>query len=86
MALFLISSILVMYDVAGWICRHAGAGANALLSSIGLYSYGAYLMHLLTLRISYAVDESLLISMHPLVRISLHGLSAWAWLMVPLAC
>lgn len=73
MALFLISSILVTYDVAGWICRHAGAGANALLTSIGLYSYGAYLMHLLTLRISYAVDESLLISMHPLVRI----LSSW---------
>ncbi|MGV2686081.1 acyltransferase, partial [Clostridium perfringens] len=73
MALFLISSILVMYDVAGWICRHAGAGANALLTSIGLYSYGAYLIHLLTLRMSYVVDESMLISMHPLVRI----LSSW---------
>ena len=35
MALFLISSILVMYDVAGWICRHAGAGANALCPPLG---------------------------------------------------
>lgn len=73
MAIFLISSILVMYDVAGWICRYAGGRVNRLLTSIGMYSYGAYLMHLLTLRISYVVDESLLIDMPPLVRI----LSSW---------
>ncbi|EGG37321.1 acyltransferase [Paenibacillus sp. HGF5] len=73
MALFLISSIMVMYDTAGWITRHAGARTNALLTSIGVYSYGAYLMHLLTLRISYAVDGYLLIGMPSLVRI----LSSW---------
>lgn len=73
MSLFLISSILVMYDVTGWICRQGGARLNSLLTSIGLYSYGAYLMHLLTLRISYIVDESWLITMPPLIRI----LSSW---------
>ncbi|KOR89893.1 acyltransferase [Paenibacillus solani] len=73
MAIFLISSILVMYDVAGWVCRYAGGGVNTLLTSIGIYSYGAYLMHLLTLRISYVVDESLLIHMPPFVRI----LASW---------
>ncbi|VTR57994.1 Uncharacterized protein conserved in bacteria [Actinobacillus pleuropneumoniae] len=73
MALFLISSIMVMYDAAGWITRQAGARTNAFLTSIGVYSYGAYLMHLLTLRISYAVDEYLLIGMPSLVRI----VSSW---------
>lgn len=73
MALFLISSIMVMYDTAGWITRHAGARTNALLTSIGVYSYGAYLMHLLTLRISYAIDGYMLIGMPSLVRI----LSSW---------
>ncbi|ANA83048.1 acyltransferase [Paenibacillus glucanolyticus] len=73
MSVFLISSILVMYDVTGWICRQGGARVNSLLTSVGLYSYGAYLMHLLTLRISYVVDESWLISMPTLIRI----LSSW---------
>lgn len=73
MALFLISSILTMYDLAGWICRRAGRSVNAVLSSLGLYSFGAYLMHLLTMRISYLVDESLLVSMPSLVRI----ISSW---------
>ncbi|GAE04916.1 acyltransferase [Paenibacillus sp. JCM 10914] len=69
MALFLISSILAMYDMAVWICRKAGARTKAVLSSIGLYSYGAYLMHLLTLRFSYVVDEAWLTAAHPLIRI-----------------
>lgn len=73
MALFLISSIMSMYDLAGWICRKSGRSVNSLLSSIGLYSFGAYLMHLLTLRISYLVDESFMLSMPSGVRI----MSSW---------
>lgn len=73
MALFLISSIMSMYDLASWICRRSGRAVNTILSSIGLYSFGAYLMHLLTLRISYVVDESVMISMSSGVRI----ISSW---------
>ncbi|SMF82270.1 Surface polysaccharide O-acyltransferase, integral membrane enzyme [Paenibacillus uliginis N3/975] len=73
MALFLISSILAMYDLAGWICRRSGRSVNAGLSSLGLYSFGAYLMHLLTLRISYLLDESLMVSTPSLIRI----ISSW---------
>ena len=73
MALFLISSILSMYDLAGWICRKSGQSVNSIISSLGLYSFGAYLMHLLTLRMSYVVDESLMISMPAWVRI----MSSW---------
>lgn len=58
MAVFLICSIFVVYDVSVWICRHGGPVINRLLSSLGLYSFGAYLMHLLTLRISYLADEA----------------------------
>lgn len=74
MALFLISSILSMYDLASWICKRAGRKVNAVLSSVGMYSFGAYLMHLLTLRISYIFDESFMISMPSAVRI----FSSWA--------
>jgi len=70
MALFLISSIIVMYDAAGWICKNGGETLNKALTSIGLYSYGAYLMHLLTLRLSYTVDESLLLHAPASVRIA----------------
>ncbi|WP_054958418.1 acyltransferase [Paenibacillus dakarensis] len=69
MAVFLISSILAMYDAAGWICRYGGSRINSVLSNLGLYSFGAYLMHLLTLRISYMVDENMLISAPSWVRI-----------------
>lgn len=73
MAVFLISSIFAMYDVARWICLKGGRRLNVLLSSIGLYSFGAYLMHLLTLRISYVVDESMLIGAPSWIRIT----SSW---------
>lgn len=73
MALFLISSLFAIYDIARWICNKGGHQLNSLLSSLGLYSFGAYLMHLLTLRISYTVDESVMLSMPSGIRI----LSSW---------
>lgn len=73
MALFLILSMLVMYDISAWICRWAGQSVNRLLSTLGVYSFGAYLVHLLTLRISYMADEAWLLSTPSWVRI----LSSW---------
>ncbi|NMO96281.1 acyltransferase [Paenibacillus lemnae] len=73
MALFLIVSILVMYDISLWIHRKGSKQAHNILISIGKYSFVAYLMHILTLRISYAADEAWLSAAPSWTRI----LSSW---------
>jgi membrane-bound acyltransferase YfiQ involved in biofilm formation len=57
MAVFLISSIFVVYHLAMNLIRHRKHRFTQLLYVIGTYSFGAYLSHAMMLRVGYYVDE-----------------------------
>ncbi|WP_339199014.1 acyltransferase [Paenibacillus sp. FSL P4-0176] len=75
MALFLIASIMVMYQLAG---KLHNLRAKRLLGWIGGVSYGGYLMHMLMLRYSYIPDELFYVAMgwNPVVRMIITWLLA----------
>lgn len=68
MALFLISSIFVVYHLAMIICRHREHPFTKLLYVIGTYSFGAYLSHAIMLRVGYYVDGWLFTSLPVALR------------------
>lgn len=57
MVVFLISSIFVTYQYAMRWTNEAGPRGLKLLSLLGKYSYGTYLIHALMLRLSYQFDS-----------------------------
>jgi len=63
MAAFLISAILVVYHIAILCARQPTSRMNRLFTWIGLYSYGAYLAHAITLRLGYKVDQFFLLGL-----------------------
>ncbi|WP_152392629.1 acyltransferase [Paenibacillus guangzhouensis] len=63
MAVFLISSILVVYHFAILCARQPTSRMNRLFTWIGMYSYGAYLAHAVTLRLGYKVDHFFLLAL-----------------------
>ncbi|WP_290371463.1 acyltransferase [Paenibacillus sp. JJ-223] len=75
MALFLVASIMVMYDLANKL-RHPRT--LKWLSWIGGVSYGGYLMHMLMLRYSYIPDERIYVALglNPVIRMILTWLLA----------
>ncbi|MGG4128042.1 acyltransferase [Paenibacillus illinoisensis] len=77
MALFLIASIMVMYQLAGKLHNHLAVG---WLGWIGSVSYGGYLMHMLMLRYSYIPDEYVYVAwgLNPTVRMILTWVLALA--------
>lgn len=77
MALFLIASIMVMYQLAG---KLHNLKATRLLGWMGGVSYGGYLMHMLMLRYSYIPDELFYVAMgwNPVVRMIITWLLALA--------
>ncbi|WP_438350238.1 acyltransferase [Paenibacillus sp. FA6] len=56
MVVFLLSSICVVYMLASWMKGKGERRYNTFILSIGKYSYGAYLVHALMLRVSYIFD------------------------------
>lgn len=77
MALFLIASIMVMYQLAG---KLQNPFAVRWLGWIGGVSYGGYLMHMLMLRYSYIPDELLYAAwgINPTIRMVLTWILALA--------
>ncbi|MBE7679147.1 MULTISPECIES: acyltransferase [Paenibacillus] len=77
MALFLIASIMVMYQLAGKLHNHLAVG---WLGWIGSVSYGGYLMHMLMLRYSYIPDEYVYVTwgLNPTLRMILTWVLALA--------
>jgi len=77
MALFLIASIMVMYQLAGKLHNYWALG---WLGWIGSVSYGGYLMHMLMLRYSYIPDEQFYVAwgVNPTIRMVLTWLLALA--------
>ncbi|MHA0856071.1 acyltransferase [Paenibacillus sp. CMAA1364] len=68
MVIFLLSSTGVIYMFASWMKEKGGQRSNAFILSIGRYSYGAYLVHALMLRVSYIFDHAWFIHWPILVR------------------
>ncbi|WP_018757961.1 acyltransferase [Paenibacillus terrigena] len=68
MAVLLMSSILAVYHLAIICTRQSTAHINRLLTWIGMYSYGAYLAHAVTLRLGYIVDRYLLLELSVTAR------------------
>ncbi|MFC9708102.1 acyltransferase [Paenibacillus sp. NPDC056933] len=77
MIIFLIASIMVMYQLAGKLHNVRG---TRLLAWIGGVSYGGYLMHMLVLRCSYIPDEQFYVALglNPVVRLIITWLLALA--------
>ncbi|MDQ0170060.1 acyltransferase [Paenibacillus tundrae] len=77
MAIFLIASIMVMYQLAG---KLRNPFAVRWLGWIGGVSYGGYLMHMLMLRYSYIPDELLYVAwgINPTIRMILTWILALA--------
>ncbi|KAF4325658.1 hypothetical protein G195_000687 [Phytophthora kernoviae 00238/432] len=75
MILFLIASIMVMYQLAG---KLHNIRVTRLLAWIGGVSYGGYLMHMLLLRFSYIPDEQFYVGLglNPVVRMIITWLLA----------
>jgi peptidoglycan/LPS O-acetylase OafA/YrhL len=75
MILFLIASIMVMYQLAG---KLHNIRVTRLLAWIGGVSYGGYLMHMLMLRFSYIPDEQFYVTLglNPVVRMIITWLLA----------
>jgi peptidoglycan/LPS O-acetylase OafA/YrhL len=75
MILFLIASIMVMYQLAG---KLHNIRVTRLLAWIGGVSYGGYLMHMLMLRYSYTPDEQFYVALglNPVIRMIITWLLA----------
>jgi len=68
MAVFLISSIFAVYHLTMICTRQSQNRFHWLMTRIGMYSYGAYLAHAVTLRLGYRVDHFLLLELPVTVR------------------
>ncbi|MCM3782828.1 acyltransferase [Neobacillus mesonae] len=75
MALFLIVSVLMIYQFALWLDKGKTAAA---LAWVGTFSYGAYLMHALMLKASYWFDAVFFASWSVTVRMFMSFLIASA--------
>ncbi|GAB6989047.1 acyltransferase [Paenibacillus pini] len=68
MAIFLVSSIFVVYLLAELVAVHGRPGLIRMMNFLGKYSFGAYLIHLLMLRVSYRMDNMWFISLNITLR------------------